>query len=343
MTIAYIAIASAEHDFPDHPEHGGRVPAVLAALSEAGLRPELAELTATSATLDQIRACHTPGHIYGVEHAAAQGAGYVDMAPTYVTTGSYDAARLSAGAAVACVDALLDSAARAALSLSRPPGHHATPLGPMGFCLFNNIAIAARHAQRRGVERLLIVDFDVHHGNGTQDIFAYDPGVLFFSTHQHGIYPGTGDAAETGEGAGAGTTWNVPLPAYSGDEAMALVTERLLLPAAQSFRPQLILVSAGFDAHFRDPLSLMQCSGAGYHRLAVALQQLAAAHAGGRIAFMLEGGYDLPALGNGVVNVVRALRGEGADERLGTARDAEPDARPLVERLRALHGLSPEV
>jgi acetoin utilization deacetylase AcuC-like enzyme len=325
MTIAYCKLVSREHDFPDHPEHAGRIPAIFTALEGAGLLGEMTELPVRAATIDDLRLCHSVEHIYGVEHAAAEGAGYVDMAPTYVTTGSYDAARQSAGAAMACVDAVLDGRATAALSLSRPPGHHSTPRGPMGFCLFNNIAIAARHAQRRGIGRIIIVDFDVHHGNGTQEIFDWDDTVLYCSTHQSGIYPGTGDATEMGQGAGRGFSMNIPLPAFAGDRAMAAAMGELVGPAADRFRPDLVLVSAGFDAHFRDPLSLMQCSGAGFHATASTIAAIAARHCDGHAAFMLEGGYDLPALGNGVVNVVRALRGQAPDESVGRAPAAEPD------------------
>lgn len=340
MTIAYASLPSFEHDFPDHPEHSGRVPAITDALAAAGLLDSMVELDCPAASLDKIRACHTPDHIFGLEHSAAEGAGYVDLAPTYVTTGSYDAARRSAGATIGCVDAVLDGRARAALALSRPPGHHATPRGPMGFCLFNNIAIAARHAQSRGLERVVIVDFDVHHGNGTQEVFDYDPTVLFISTHQHGIYPGTGEIKETGLGGGAGTTINIPLPAFAGDRALAKVTDELIAPALEAFQPEMILVSAGFDAHFRDPLSLMQCSSEGYHRIVSVLVGLADQCCQGRMVFALEGGYDLPALGNGVVNVVRALQEEVAENPLGTAPNPEPDVDRIVEQVRSLHGMA---
>jgi len=339
MTIAYCNVPSFEHDFPDHPEHSGRVPAIIEALAGAGLLSEMVELPVQPARVEQIATCHSHHHIYGLEHSAAEGPGYIDYAPTYVTTGSYDAARRSVGAAIAGVDAVLEDRARAVLCLARPPGHHATPRGPMGFCLFNNVAIAARHAQGRGVERVLIVDFDVHHGNGTQEIFYLDDTVLFISTHQAGIYPGSGEESETGQGGGQGFTINVPLPAFAGDGAMARVTETLIRPAAERFRPGLILVSAGYDAHFRDPLSLMQISGAGYHQIVAALTEMAGTHCDGRMVFTLEGGYDLPSLGNGVINTVRALRGEAPDDALGAAPGPEPAVDDLVGRLKARHGL----
>jgi acetoin utilization deacetylase AcuC-like enzyme len=340
LNIAYAALPSPEHDDPDHPENASRVPAIVAALADAGLLQAMTELDVRAATLAQLRTCHTDEHIAGLERAASRGPGIVDLAPTYVDNGSYDAARRSVGAAIACVDAVLDARAGAALCLSRPPGHHATTRGPMGFCLFNNIAIAARHAQGRGAERVLVVDFDVHHGNGTQEIFAHDDSVLFVSAHQHGIYPGTGDATEIGFGDGRHFTVNIPLPAFSGDEAMARAVDDVVRPAADRFDPDLVLVSAGYDSHFRDPLAMLQCSGPGYHRTVTALVQIAAAHCGGRMAFVLEGGYDLPALGNGVVNTVLALLGEPADASLGRGPHPEPDVRRLIEEVRHLHSLA---
>ena len=337
--IAYCAVPSPAHDFPDHPETSIRVPAILDALAEAGLLAEMREVPHVPARRHQVLTCHSAGHFAGLEHSAALGPGYIDYAPTYVTTGSFDAALDSAGAGIACVDAVIDGPARAALSLSRPPGHHALPVGAMGFCLFNNIAIAARHAQGRGLARVMIVDFDVHHGNGTQAIFYGDDTVFFASTHQFGIYPGSGTESETGEDEGAGFTLNVPLPAFAGDRALSGAMDLLIRPAAERFRPEIVLVSAGFDAHFRDGLSLMQCSGPGFHGVTVALREMADALCGGRIVLFLEGGYDLPALGNSVVNVVRALRGEPADDTLGGAPNPEPDVSRLLDRLRALHGL----
>jgi acetoin utilization deacetylase AcuC-like enzyme len=215
------------------------------------------------------------------------------------------------------VDAVLDGTVDVAVSLARPPGHHATADRAMGFCLLNHVAVAARHAQARGMERVAIVDFDVHHGNGTQDIFYADGSVLYISLHQRGIYPGTGATEEVGEGKGTGTTLNIPLPAFAGDEAFEEAVVDLVEPALQAFRPALLLASAGFDAHFRDPLANLRVSGAGFHALAARLSAFADRCCEGRMALVLEGGYDLPALANSVVNVVRALRGEPPDTSLG--------------------------
>ncbi len=339
MTIAYCAVPSLAHDDPNHPENNARIPVILEALVEAGLLDGMAVLDASPATPEQIASCHEPAYIAALERRVSWGPAVIDSAPTYVTPASFECALLAAGGAMTAVDAVLDGRADAALALVRPPGHHAIPDRAMGFCLFNNIAIAARHALARDIERVLIMDFDVHHGNGTQSIFYEDPAVLFASTHQRYIYPGTGAESETGAGQGRGTTLNVPLPPGAGDGAMAQVMAALVGPVAERFQPELVLVSAGFDAHFRDPLAGLQVSGSGYHALAKALAGIAAEWAAGRLVFVLEGGYDVPALTNGLVNVVRALDSDGADESLGAAPFPEPDVSELVGRLRLEHEL----
>jgi acetoin utilization deacetylase AcuC-like enzyme len=332
--VAYAAVPSPEHDEPGHPEHAGRVDAILAELARRRWLSELTQLAVEPAPLDTLGRCHDPAHLALLAATAGGPPRHLD-ADTYVTGASWAAARRAAGAAIAAVDAVLSGTADAALSLARPPGHHATAGQAMGFCLLNHVAVAARHAQARGLERVLIVDFDVHHGNGTQDVFYGDDSVLYISTHQRGIYPGTGAEHETGSGAGRGFTLNIPLPALAGDGAFDRVMAELVEPAAARFRPDLVLASAGFDAHFRDPLAWLQVSGPGYHTIATRLADIAAAWSSGRLAFVLEGGYDLPALANGVVNVIAALRGEGPDDSLGAAPAGEPDVRGLVARLGA--------
>jgi acetoin utilization deacetylase AcuC-like enzyme len=210
----------------------------------------------------------------------------------------------------------------------------------MGFCLFNNIAIAARRAQARGLERVMIVDFDVHHGNGTQDAFYADPSVLYISSHQWGIYPGTGRAEETGIGGGKGFNLNIPLPAGAGDAAFDHIADEIIAPAAARFAPQMILVSAGFDAHWADPLASLQLSTTGYFRLARALVALADELCAGRLVFTLEGGYHTGALADSVCAVLHALLGDdSAPDPLGPARHSEPDVRALLQRVKAIHGL----
>lgn len=338
-TVALAVVPSPGHDDPGHPENAGRVPAILAALAAAGLADRLPRLEVAPAELEALTRVHDRRYLEALRDAMARAPGLIDPAPTYVTPSSFDDARRAVGAAIAAVDAVLDGRARAAFALARPPGHHARPAQAMGFCLLGNVAVAARHAQARGVGRVLIVDFDVHHGNGTQEVFDADGGVVFVSSHQRGAYPGTGAVDEIGAGAGRFATFNVPLPAGAGDAALARVMADVVAPAAERARPELVLVSAGFDASFRDPLADLAVTGAGFHAAARALADVAARHAEGRIAFVLEGGYDPAALGDGVVNVVRALRGEPASTALGGPGRAEPSVEALIDRVRALHGI----
>jgi acetoin utilization deacetylase AcuC-like enzyme len=328
------------HTLPDHPENAARLTAIETALAAAGLRERLTFLDPRPALPAQVLAVHTEDYYALLERVMAKAPGYLDMAPTYIVPESFRVARLAAGGAIRAVDAVLDGEASAAFALIRPPGHHAPPDRAMGFCLLNNIAIAARHAQARGRGRVMIVDFDVHHGNGTQDAFYADPSVLFISTHQMGIYPGSGAASETGMGAGEGFTLNLPLPAGAGDRAFERIAAEVLAPAADRFQPKLLLVSAGFDAHWRDPLAGLQLSLTGYARLMRALQAIAARHCAGQMVLTLEGGYDLEALSGGVVTVLRTLLGDAEiSDDLGPAPRAEPDLTATLVQIRARHGL----
>ncbi|MCC7018854.1 MAG: histone deacetylase [Ardenticatenales bacterium] len=337
--IALAVVASSGHDDPGHPEHAGRIPAIVAALAADGWGDRLPRLNVDPATEDALARVHDRRYIDALRAAMARAPGVIDPAPTYVTPSSFDDARLSAGAAIAAVDAVLDGRARSAFALARPPGHHARHAAAMGFCLLGNVAVAARHAQSRGIGRVLIVDFDVHHGNGTQEIFVDDGSVVFVSSHERGAYPGTGALDEVGEGAGRGATVNVPLPSGAGDAAFDRVLADVVAPFAERVRPELVLVSAGFDASFRDPLAGLMVSGAGFHAATKALADIAARHAEGRIAFVLEGGYDLPALGEGVVNVVRALHRRPALAALGRSERAEPSVEALIDAVRGRHRL----
>ena len=332
-----------KHDFPNHPENAARLRAVEVALDSPalGLRDFLIHLSPQGATEKQISVVHTPAYITALRQAMHEAPAYVDSAPTYIVPESYEVACLAAGGAIRAVDAVLDGEAETAFALVRPPGHHATPDGPMGFCLFNNIAIAARHALTRpGIERVLIVDFDVHHGNGTQDVFYSDPSVLFISSHQSPLYPYTGAAEEIGEGPGRGHTINLPLPELAGDQAFAQLAAEIIIPAADRFRPNLVLASAGFDAHWLDPLARLQLTLRGYERLTRSLLDLAARHCGGRLVLCLEGGYHLPALSGGAVTVVRTLMGEtDIPDSLGPAPRPEPDIRPLLRSYKEIHEL----
>ena len=337
--VAFAAVPSLEHNDPSHPEHNGRVPAILEALRAANILERLVEISDPDpASIAQVTAVHHPDYIRKLREHVRSAPVYVDPAPTYITHASFECALNAAGSGIAMVEAILDGRARSGFALIRPPGHHALPQAAMGFCLFANIAIAARHAQERGIERILIVDFDVHHGNGTQDIFYHDRTVFFVSLHQAGIYPGSGRASETGSGSATGYTLNIPLPAHAGSAALQQLIGDLIIPAARRFAPELILASAGFDAHWRDPLASLQYAGRDYHSLATALQELAVECCSGRLAFFLEGGYDLPALADGAGNVFRALLSSPTEDTLGPASHAEPGIKNLLAELRRIDG-----
>lgn len=260
---------------------------------------------------------------------------------TYATPASYGVARLAVGGAVAAARAVLEGRVGAALAGLRPPGHHATPSQAMGFCLLNSVAVAARYAQQaHGVGRIAIIDYDVHHGNGTQEVFYADPSVLYVSLHQSPLYPGTGHATETGTGDGQGATVNVPLPSGVGDAGYVAAFEQVVAPVTERFAPELILTSVGFDAHWADPLAQMGLSLNGYARLARRLIALARRLCGGQIVFVLEGGYNLAVLGPAWADVARSLLDEPAEpDPLGPAPSPEPDIEPLLARIRRLHGL----
>jgi acetoin utilization deacetylase AcuC-like enzyme len=329
-----------EHAEEGHPESPERLTAILRVLDESRLRARLTALDPVPATEAQLAAVHTQEHIQRVKDIVARGGGHLDP-DTYTNARSFDAALLAAGAIVRAVDAVMTGEVNNAFALVRPPGHHATRSRAMGFCLFNNIAVGAAHAlAAHGLERVLIVDYDVHHGNGTQDIFYQCPDVLYFSTHQYPHYPGTGDWREIGEGAGAGYTVNVPLPPYVGDVGYQRVFDDLLYPVAERYQPQLVLVSVGYDAHWRDPLAMENLSLAGYTALARTLIELAREQCAGRIVFVLEGGYDIPVCANGVADTFRALLGDAEiPDPIGPSRRPDEEIGDYVEQLRGLHRL----
>jgi acetoin utilization deacetylase AcuC-like enzyme len=329
------------HTLDGHPEHAGRIEAIWALLEEKAVLGELIPVDPAPASVEQLSRVHTARYIDLIERAAQEGGGMLD-ADTYLLPVSYDVACLSAGGALAAVDAVLGGQADNALAVVRPPGHHATPNRGMGFCLFNNIALAARHAQAvyEEVERVLIVDYDVHHGNGTQDAFYQDESVLYVSTHQYPYYPGSGALGDIGSGPGRGATINMPLRAGTGNEGFELLYERVLWPAARRFRPDLILVSAGFDAHWADPLAMLQLDLRGYAHLTRELIGMAGELCAGRAIFVLEGGYDLEVLSHGVLNVVYALLGQDiVTDPLGEVGMPGQPTDDLVAALLDLHQL----
>lgn len=291
---------------PAHPERPDRLRAAELALEGAAVERWAAAPVAREALL-RVHPERYVAAMEGLDGRAAR----IDP-DTATSPGSIGAARLGAGAAVQLVDALVDGAARRGFALVRPPGHHAEPGRSMGFCLFNNVAVAAEQARARGVERVLIVDWDVHHGNGTQAAFAGRDDVLFFSAHQSPLYPGSGLLHEVGRGAGAGFTLNAPLAPGLGDGDYAALFADVLRPVAAAFRPGLVLVSAGFDAHRDDPLGGMALSEEGFAVLCAVVAQIADDHAGGRLGLVLEGGYDLVGLARSVRACVDVLGGSTA-------------------------------
>ena len=330
-----------EHDLPSHPENAGRLKHILSTLEDEGMLARLSLLEPRPATNEELERVHTPEHIARVQRTAQAGGGYLDP-DTYVSPRSFDAALMAAGGVVRAVEAVLAGEIANGFALVRPPGHHATSTRAMGFCLFNNVAVAARAALAGGqVERVFIADFDVHHGNGTQDTFAGDPAVFYFSTHQYPYYPGTGHGSETGYGAGEGTLLNVPLPSGVGDAGYAQVYTELVWPLAERFRPDLILVSAGYDAHWSDPLAQMNLSLTGYACLQQELVRMAGQLCGGRIVFTLEGGYQLDVLACGVLDGFYRLLGEDTiADPIGPSPYPEQPVDALVARLKGVHNLN---
>ena len=331
-----------EHGTPGHPESPARLQAILSLLEESGLCEKLVEVEARDAAAADLELVHSYELIAKVRGLAAEGGGWLDP-DTYVVPRSYDAALRAAGGVLAAVDAVLAGDLDSAFCLVRPPGHHATPEKAMGFCLFNNLAIAAAHALARGgLERVAIVDFDVHHGNGTQDAFYADPRVLYFSTHQYPFYPGSGYWAETGEGGGEGTTVNVPLPRGCGYEEYLRAYREVCAPVLRRFGPQLLLVSAGFDAHFADPLAQMLLSTRGYYEIATVLRELADELCEGRVVYALEGGYDHTALAWSVRACLDTLLGNAfAEDPLGLGpRVPGPDIDVVLSAVKRAHGLA---
>jgi acetoin utilization deacetylase AcuC-like enzyme len=295
----------------EHPERPERFDAVLWGLRQAGLLERMLRVDRRAATEEELLLCHTPEYLRTAKHDVLSGRPCLSTGDTDITPNSWDVAAQAAGGVLNAVDAVATGMARNAFCAVRPPGHHATAGRGMGFCLFNNAALAARHAQRRhGLERALIVDWDVHHGNGTEDIFYSDPTVFYFSTHQWPLYPGTGRADETGEGAGEGATMNFPFPAGSGRKEILGAVENSLAPAAERFRPDLVLISAGFDSRLGDPLGRFTLTDRDFADLTRAVMEIAARHAGGRVVSVLEGGYNLDGLAAAAAAHVEALCGE---------------------------------
>ncbi len=309
-----------EHYTNEHPEKRERLSAILAAIESSNL--DLEFITPRPVTLEQVETIHFRGYIEQVRAMCEKGGGYLDL-DTVVSQDSYNAALMAAGGVITGIDAVLGDIDNV-FAFVRPPGHHALPNRGMGFCIFNNVAIGAKYAQEKGLKRVLIVDWDVHHGNGTSAEFYDDRSVLYFSCHQSPHYPGSGRVKDVGMDGAEGFTVNVPLPKGTGNAGYLMVFEEILKPIALEFDPDIVLVSAGQDAHQKDPLGGMELSTEAYAAMAGIVKEIADACCEGRLVAALEGGYNLNTLSESIVSVLRAFKGEKVDISRGDdARVAE--------------------
>ncbi len=329
-----------KHNLARHPENARRLEAIMDYLASRNILPRLTSVPSRAATPDELAYCHHPRYVELVQNASNRGGGMLD-ADTYANEFSYDAACHAVGGLIDLTAAVVRGDLDNGFGLVRPPGHHATPSRAMGFCLFGTVALAARAAYKdMGLERVAIVDFDVHHGNGTEAILDEDPAVFFVSSHQYPYYPGTGAINDIGSGQGKGTVFNIPLSVMTGDEGFKSLYGNAVFPALRRFQPELILVSAGFDAHWDDPLANIGLSLNGYYWLCQSLVTLAGELCQGRIVFTLEGGYNLDVLAPGVGNAFRALLGDSEpDDPMGGSPWKEPDVSGLLAELKRIHQL----
>ncbi|MEE8566759.1 MAG: histone deacetylase [Candidatus Bipolaricaulota bacterium] len=331
-----------QHDTGNHPENCRRLVIIMSHLERTKVLDELTMLSARAALAEELQTVHTAEYIARVKDVAEQGGGQLDP-DTSMSEQSYKAALYAAGGLLVAVESVMKGEVNNAFALIRPPGHHATASHAMGFCIFNNVAIAANFALRNlGIGRVLIVDFDVHHGNGTEEAFYTNPNVLYFSTHQHPFYPGTGGIDEIGSGEGEGTTVNFPMTAGWGDEQYLRAFNEVLVPVARRFRPQLILVSAGFDPHWADTLAMMQVSIPGFAQMVTVLKELATELCDGRLILALEGGYNLGVVAASVHTTFNVLLGSSQiDDPLGRSLKKRPQGFPEhLARIKRLHHIS---
>jgi acetoin utilization deacetylase AcuC-like enzyme len=309
MTLLYTDPLFLKHETGNHPERPDRLRSITARLKKSGLDQRCTAGTYKPLSEEEVAKVHAPMQVLRAKQVAQHGGGHLD-ADTVLSAESFDVALAAAGACAAAVDAVIKGPDRRAVCLVRPPGHHATPTHSMGFCLFNNIALAAHRARAaHELARVLIVDWDVHHGNGTQDIFYEDPSVMFFSIHRygHGFYPGTGAASETGRGKGLGHIMNAPIRFGTSRKDYHAHFTHTLEKAADKIKPELVLISAGFDAHARDPIGSLGLEVEDFATLTRQVIDVAKTHAQGRLVSCLEGGYDLSALAESVEAHVREL------------------------------------
>lgn len=329
-----------KHDQPGHPENAKRLESIIFGLQEKRLLEKVKHINSRSAEIDEIAICHKKEYVEYVKEFCEKGGGYFDP-DTYSNQHSFTAAATAVGSSIDLTKAVINGELKNGFALLRPPGHHALANRSMGFCLFGNIAIAAKVTlTQSGVSKVAIVDFDVHHGNGTQALIGDDPNILFISSHQYPFYPGTGSSREIGTGAAEGTIVNIPLQAGVGDEGFKIVYEKIVIPSLERFKPDIILVSVGYDAHWDDPLANLNLSLTGYNWISQELIKSAEKICNSKIVFFLEGGYNLQVLSDGVANTIRGLLGiEFFEDPLGKPNDEEPDIERVINELIRIHRL----
>ena len=331
------------HDTGQHVENARRLEAVISYLEETGLTPQLVPIEPRAASVEELSLVHDKQYISHIYDVGQRGGGWLDP-DTVMSADSYEAAVYAAGGAISAAEAVIRGDLSSAFALVRPPGHHAAPRRARGFCLFNNIAIAAKYAlTQHNLERLAIIDFDVHHGNGTQESFNDNPQVLYISTHEYPFYPGTGDTDEIGHGAARGTKINIPLPSGCSDHEYLTVFEQIVSPAVRRFQPHLVMVSAGYDAHWADPLAQMQVTITGFAEMVRIIRELAEELCHGRIVICLEGGYHLRALAGSVKATFDGLLGNSdIVDPLGQSpnQPVAPDISPLLKTIKEIHALA---
>ena len=333
--------AYSQHTISGHPEHAGRLEAVYSYLQQTSLLDDVLHIENRIATRDELLLVHTRAHLDLLARTEQLDSPMMLGADTYVLPVSYALAKQAVGSTLNVVDAVITDKAANGLACVRPPGHHATPAQAMGFCLLSTVAIAAKYAiKTHNLKRVAIVDFDVHHGNGTQDCLFDDENILFISSHQSPLYPGTGYMHETGRGNGRGTTLNIPLKAATGDRGIIEVYEQVVLPALRRFKPELVIISAGFDAHWRDPLANLNVSLGGFAKLSLLLKNAADELCNGRVIAVTEGGYDLEVMRYGTTNMLRILKGQAdeIEDPIGQI-NSDQTVDDLVAQLKSIHQL----
>lgn len=332
-----------KHDTGNHPESISRLETIISHLKETRLIEKLTPIKPRPAIVEELSQVHSKELISEVQDVARKGGGWLDP-DTVVSASSYDAALYAAGGLIEAAKAVLNGEVSSAFGLVRPPGHHATKNNSMGFCLFNNIAVAARYVLNNyDIQKIAIIDFDVHHGNGTQEAFYSEPSVLYISTHQSPYYPGTGSIEETGKGEAKGTTVNIPLLPGCGDSEYEQVFEKIVVPVTKRYRPQLIMVSAGYDLHWADQLAMMQVSTTGFAHMTGIIKELADELCGGRMVFTLEGGYNLTALSTSVKATFDVLMGKSEiTDQMGKPNQSSgpPPIEQVIRKVKEVHSLT---